>query len=47
MAQILGMKILIAGDEPNTSTYLKQGLAEAGFIADLVADGVVAVIQQL
>lgn len=34
------MKILIVEDEPKTGAYLRQGLAEAGFIADLVADGI-------
>ncbi|HRP30117.1 MAG TPA: heavy metal response regulator transcription factor, partial [Burkholderiaceae bacterium] len=33
------MKILIVEDEPKTGDYLKQGLAEAGFVADLVRDG--------
>ncbi len=33
------MKILIVEDEPKTGDYLKQGLAEAGFIVDLVRDG--------
>jgi two-component system copper resistance phosphate regulon response regulator CusR len=34
------MKILIVEDEKKTGEYLKQGLAEAGFIVDLVANGV-------
>ena len=34
------MKILIVEDEPKTGDYLKQGLSEAGFVADLVRDGV-------
>jgi two-component system copper resistance phosphate regulon response regulator CusR len=34
------MKILIVEDEPKTGDYLKQGLTEAGFVADLVRDGV-------
>ena len=34
------MKILIVEDEPKTGNYLKQGLTEAGFVADLVGDGV-------
>ena len=34
------MKILIVEDEPKTGDYLKQGLAEAGFVADLVRDGI-------
>jgi len=33
------MKILIVEDEPKTGDYLKQGLSEAGFTADLVRDG--------
>ena len=33
------MKILIIEDEPKTGNYLKQGLVEAGFVADLVRDG--------
>ena len=33
------MKILIVEDEPKTGDYLKQGLAEAGFSADLVRNG--------
>lgn len=33
------MKILIVEDEPKTGEYLKQGLTEAGFVVDLVADG--------
>ncbi|MBK7135934.1 MAG: heavy metal response regulator transcription factor [Rhodocyclales bacterium] len=34
------MKVLIVEDEPKTGDYLKQGLSEAGFVADLVRDGV-------
>ena len=34
------MKILIVEDEPKTGDYLKQGLTEAGFVADLVRDGI-------
>ncbi len=34
------MKILIVEDEPKTGDYLKQGLTEAGFVTDLVCDGV-------
>ena len=34
------MKILIVEDEPKTGAYLKQGLTEAGFIADLAANGI-------
>ena len=33
------MKILVGEDETKTGTYLKQGLVEAGFVVDLVADG--------
>lgn len=33
------VKILIVEDEPKTGAYLRQGLAEAGFVVDLVADG--------
>ncbi len=33
------MKILIVEDEPRTGDYLRQGLAEAGFTADLVRNG--------
>ncbi len=33
------MKILIVEDEPKTGDYLKQGLTEAGFVADLVRTG--------
>lgn len=33
------MKILIVEDEFKTGDYLKQGLAEAGFIVDLARDG--------
>lgn len=33
------MKILIVEDEPKTGDYLKQGLSEAGFVADLVRNG--------
>lgn len=34
------MKILIVEDEPKTGDYLRQGLAEAGFVADLARNGV-------
>jgi two-component system copper resistance phosphate regulon response regulator CusR len=34
------MKILVVEDELKTGDYLKQGLVEAGFIVDLVRDGV-------
>lgn len=33
------MKILIVEDEPKTGDYLRQGLAEAGYVVDLVRDG--------
>jgi two-component system copper resistance phosphate regulon response regulator CusR len=33
------MRILIVEDEPKTGDYVRQGLAEAGFVADLVRDG--------
>jgi two-component system copper resistance phosphate regulon response regulator CusR len=33
------MKILIVEDEPKTGEYLQQGLKEASFVADLVAEG--------
>ena len=33
------MKILVVEDEIKTGDYLKQGLAEAGFIVDLARDG--------
>lgn len=35
-----GMKILIIEDETKTGEYLRQGLREAGFVADLVSNGV-------
>ncbi|WP_417069779.1 heavy metal response regulator transcription factor [Niveibacterium terrae] len=34
------MRILVVEDEPKTGDYLKQGLAEAGFVTDLARDGV-------
>jgi two-component system copper resistance phosphate regulon response regulator CusR len=34
------MKILIVEDEQKTGDYLKQGLSEAGFMADLARDGI-------
>jgi two-component system copper resistance phosphate regulon response regulator CusR len=34
------MKILIVEDEQKTGDYLRQGLAEAGFVVDLARDGV-------
>lgn len=36
---MLAMKILIVEDEPKTGDYLRQGLAEAGFVVDLARDG--------
>lgn len=33
------MKILIVEDETKTGDYLRQGLAEAGFVVDLARDG--------
>ena len=39
------MKILVAEDEPKTGVYLKQGLAEAGFVVVLVTNGIDAVQQ--
>ncbi len=33
------MKILIVEDEPKTGEYLRQGLAEAGFVVDLAQNG--------
>lgn len=35
----ISMKILIVEDEPKTGEYLRQGLAEAGFVVDLARDG--------
>jgi len=34
------MKILVVEDEIKTGDYLKSGIAEAGFVVDLVRDGV-------
>jgi len=34
------MKILVIEDEPKTGNYLKQGLTEAGFVTDLIRDGI-------
>jgi two-component system copper resistance phosphate regulon response regulator CusR len=39
MACSEAMKILIIEDEHKTGDYLKQGLSEAGFVADLARDG--------
>ena len=33
------MKILIVEDEPKTGEFLKKGLTEAGFVADIAVDG--------
>ena len=41
------MKILIVEDEQKTGDYLKQGLSEAGFVVDLVRDGLGGVHQAL
>lgn len=41
------MKIMVAEDEPKTGVYLKQGLTEAGFVVDLVTNGIDAVQQAL
>jgi len=37
------MKLLIVEDQPKTGHYLRQGLTEAGFTTELVADGSPAV----
>ncbi len=34
------MKILIVEDEAKTGGYLQQGLTEAGYVVDLMQDGV-------
>ena len=34
------MKILIVEDEPKTGSYFRQGLSEAGYVVDLLANGV-------
>lgn len=34
------MRLLIVEDEPKTGDYLRQGLSEAGFVADLARNGV-------
>jgi two-component system copper resistance phosphate regulon response regulator CusR len=33
------MKILVVEDEPKTARYLKKGLTEAGFVADVASSG--------
>ena len=33
------MKILVVDDEAKTAKFLKKGLAEAGFVVDVAADG--------
>src|SRR5574338_301934 len=33
------VKILVIEDEPKIGDYLKQGLVEAGFVVDLIRDG--------
>ena len=40
LGQNMGMKILIVEDETKTGDYLKQGLSEAGFSAELVRNGI-------
>lgn len=37
------MHALIVEDEPNTAAYLKRGLSEYGFVADVVDNGLQAV----
>ena len=39
------MKVLVVEDEPKTGDYLRQGLAEAGYVVDLVRDGLDGVHQ--
>ncbi len=34
------MKLLVVEDEPKTGEYLRQGLLEAGYVVDLVRDGI-------
>ena len=41
------MKILIVEDEAKTGEYLKQGLSEAGFVVDLVRNGIDGLHQAL
>jgi len=41
------MKILIVEDEQKTGDYLKQGLSEAGFMVDLMRDGLDGLHQAL
>ena len=41
------MKILVVEDEAKTGNYLKQGLVEAGFVVDLVTNGVDGLHQAL
>jgi two-component system copper resistance phosphate regulon response regulator CusR len=36
----VAVKILIVEDQPRTGDYLRQGLAEAGFVADLARNGI-------
>ncbi len=47
MYERIKMKILIVEDEQKTGDYLKQGLSEAGFVVDLVRDGLDGVHQAL
>ena len=41
------MRILLVEDEQKTGDYLKQGLSEAGYITDWVADGLTGKHQAL
>ena len=41
------MKILVVEDEMKTGNYLKQGLVEAGFVVDLITNGVDGLHQAL
>ncbi len=41
------MKILVIEDETKTGTYLKQGLVEAGFVVDLLTNGLDGLHQAL
>jgi hypothetical protein len=33
------MRILVLGDEPKTASYLRNGLAENGFVVDVTSRG--------
>lgn len=37
--RIAAMRILVVEDEPKTGDYLRQGMTEAGFVADLARNG--------